>query len=124
MKRMKEADLKALFAFVANETEYDLLQIQPKDFNELTVCLALTLDGGQHTWDVLIISARKKSQNIDQAFILKVILLIISLLLHEGWPFEPSCCLHKAFILCHKLSPRHLTFITMPFTIKSKPLLM
>ena len=57
---MKEADVKALFAFVANETEYDLLQIQPKDFNELTVCLALTLDGGQHTWDVLIISARKK----------------------------------------------------------------
>ena len=68
--------------------------------------------------------SQKKSQNTGQAFILKVILLIIRLLLHEGWPFEPSCCLHKAFILCHKLSPRHLTFITMPFTIKSKPLLM
>ena len=62
MKRMKEADVKALFAFVANETEYDLLQIQPKDFNELTVCLVLTLDSGQHAWDVLIISARKISK--------------------------------------------------------------
>jgi DNA polymerase-3 subunit alpha len=71
---MKEADVKALFAFVANTIDvekiplddqktyhllatadtdgvymlesdwdkYDLLQIQPKDFNELTACLALS----------------------------------------------------------------------------------
>ena len=74
MRRMKEADVKALFAFVANTIDvekiplddqktyhllatadtdgvymlesdwdkYDLLQIQPKDFNELTACLALS----------------------------------------------------------------------------------
>ena len=74
MKRMKETDVKALFAFVADvidiETiplddqktynllsradtdgvymlesdwdKYDLLQIQPKDFDELTACLALS----------------------------------------------------------------------------------
>ena len=73
MKRMKEADVKELFAFVANvvniETiplddqktynllaradtdgvymlesdwdKYDLMQIQPKDFNELTACTSL-----------------------------------------------------------------------------------
>ena len=74
MRRMKEADVKALFAFVANTIDvekiplddqktyhllatadtdgvymlesdwdkYDLLLIQPKDFNELTACLALS----------------------------------------------------------------------------------
>lgn len=74
MKRMKEANVKALFAFVANVIDieniplndqktyhllatadtdgvymlesdwdkYDLLQIQPKDFDELTACLALS----------------------------------------------------------------------------------
>ena len=74
MKRMKETDVKALFAFVADvidiETiphddqktynllaradtdgvymlesdwdKYDLMQIQPKDFDELTACLALS----------------------------------------------------------------------------------
>ena len=74
MKRMKETDVQALFAFVADvidiETvplddqqtynllaradtdgiymlesdwdKYDLLQIQPKDFEELTACLALS----------------------------------------------------------------------------------
>ena len=74
MRRMKEADVKALFAFVANDIDiekiplddqktyhllatadtdgvymlesdwdkYDLLQIQPKDFDELTASLALS----------------------------------------------------------------------------------
>jgi DNA polymerase-3 subunit alpha len=74
MKRMKEIDVKALFAFVADvinieniplddqktynllagaDTDgvymmesdwdkYDLLQIQPKDFDELTACIALS----------------------------------------------------------------------------------
>lgn len=74
MKRMKEANVKALFAFVAHDIDiekiplndqktyhllatadtdgvymlesdwdkYDLLQIQPKDFDELTACLALS----------------------------------------------------------------------------------
>ena len=74
MKRMKEIDVKALFAFVADvidietiplddqktynllaradtdgvymmETDwdkYDLLQIQPRDFDELTACVALS----------------------------------------------------------------------------------
>ena len=74
MKRMKETDVKALFAFVADvidiETiplddqktynllaradtngvymlesdwdKYDLMQIQPKDFDELTACITLS----------------------------------------------------------------------------------
>lgn len=74
MKRMKEIDVKALFAFVADvinienipldnqktynllaraDTDgvymlesdwdkYDLLQIQPKDFDEMTACIALS----------------------------------------------------------------------------------